>query len=56
VVDRVGDGGGDTDDADLAQVLGAEGIDDFVVLVDEDHVDVVHVRVHGEVIVGEVVS
>jgi hypothetical protein len=56
VVDRVGDGGGDTDDADLAQALGAEGIDDFVVLVDEDHVDVVHVRVHGEVIVGEVVS
>jgi len=56
VVDRVGDGGGDPDDADLAQALGAEGIDDLVVLVDEDHVGVVHVCVHGEVIVGEVVG
>jgi hypothetical protein len=36
VVDRVGDGGGDTDEADLAQALGAEGIDDLVVLVDEE--------------------
>src|SRR5262249_29300345 len=56
VIDRVRDGGADADNADLAQALGAEGIDDLVVLIDEDHVDVMHVRVHREVIVREIVS
>jgi len=35
VVDRVRDGGADTDHADLAETLGAERIDDVIALVDE---------------------
>ena len=37
-------GGRDAHDADLAQALGAERVDDLVVLLDEDHVDVARRR------------
>ena len=54
VMDRVGDGGGNADDADLAHPLDAEWIDDAVRLVDEDDIDVVHVGVHRDMIFGNV--
>ena len=43
------------DDADLAHALGAQPADDAVVLCDEDHVDVVDVGIHRDVVFGEVV-
>ncbi|WP_395852666.1 hypothetical protein [Cystobacter fuscus] len=43
VEDVVGDRRRDPDDANLTQALGAQGVDDRVLLVDEDDVDVVHV-------------
>src|SRR5689334_17499094 len=42
----------DADDAELAQPLDAEWIDDVVRLVDEDGLDVVHVGVHRDMIFG----
>ena len=40
----------------LAETLGAERIDDVVALVHEDHVDVMHVGVHREMVVREIVG
>src|SRR4051812_3248069 len=45
VEDRVADRRRHADLADLAHALGAESADDAVVLLDEDNVDVVDVRV-----------
>jgi hypothetical protein len=46
VIDRVGDRRRDPDDADLANALDSERIDDRVRLLDEDHLDVVYVGIH----------
>src|SRR4051812_14660768 len=54
VINRVGNGGCDADDADLPDALDAERIDGFVPLVDEDDLDVVHVCVHRDMILGDV--
>ena len=54
VVDSVGDSGGDTDDADLADTATAHGIDVRVGLVDEVDVKVVDVGVGADGVVGEV--
>ena len=54
VIDRIGDRRRDPDDADLADALDAERIDDRVRLVDEDHLDVVDVGVHRHVVFGEI--
>src|SRR4029077_11299686 len=54
VIDRVGDGGGDTDDTNLTYALDAERIDAVIDLIDEDHPDVVHVGIHGHMILGDV--
>src|SRR5204862_5113298 len=54
VIDRVGDRRGDADDANLAQPLDAEWIDDLVRLVDEDHLGVVYVGVHRDMVFGNV--
>ena len=53
VIDRIGDRGGDTDDADLAQALHAEPVA-VVRLLDENHLDVVYVGVHRHMILGDV--
>src|SRR3954453_16173198 len=45
VIDRVGDRRGRSDYSDLTHALDAERVDDLVRLVDEDHLDVVHIRV-----------
>ena len=42
-------------DTDLAHALHPERIDLVVLLVDEDHVDRVHIRIDRHVIVGEIV-
>src|SRR6185312_16953745 len=42
------------DDADFAEALDAERIDDFVRFLDEDDIDVVHVGIHGHVVFGNV--
>src|SRR3981081_4716196 len=55
VKDRVGDGRGGAHDADLADALDAERIDQRVLLLDEDHVDVVNIRIHRHMIFGETV-
>ena len=49
MIDRVGDGGRDTDNADLAHAFDAERIETCLLL-DEDDVDVVHVGVHRHVV------
>ena len=54
VIDCIDDRRRDADDADFAQPLDAERIDDVVRLVDEDHFDVVHVGVHWDMIFGNV--
>jgi hypothetical protein len=54
VIDRIRDRRRDADDANLAQPLDAERIDDVVRLIDEDHLDVVHVGVHRDMIFGNV--
>src|SRR5262245_50963244 len=56
VVDGVGNRGRHSDDADLAQPLGAERVDELVLFGDEDHFEVVHVGVHRDVVVREAVS
>src|SRR6185295_14444232 len=50
VIDRVGDGRGDTDDTNLTYALDAERINAVIDLIDEDHPDVVHVGIHGHMI------
>jgi len=54
VIDRVGDRRRNTDDADLHQALDAQRVDDRIRLVDEDHLDVVHVGVHRYVVLGDI--
>ena len=53
MIHRIGDRGRHPDDADLAEPLQAERIA-VVRLVDEDHLDVVHVGVHRHVVFGDV--
>ena len=48
MIDRVGDGRRDADDADLAQPLDSEWIDDLVRLVDEDNLDIVYIGVRRD--------
>src|SRR5262245_17648825 len=56
---RVEDGVGDrrryAHDADFAQSLGAERVDDRIVLFDEDHINLIYVGVHGDVILRQIV-
>ena len=47
VEDGVGDSGGRADDADLTQPFDADRARLIVLLIDEDHVDVVNIRVRG---------
>src|SRR5207245_3648327 len=54
MIDRVGDRSRHADNADLAEALDAERIDDLVRLLDEDDVDVVHIGIHGHVVFGNV--
>src|SRR5437016_1947169 len=55
---RVEDGAGDRcrrpHEADLPQSFGPERIHDVVLFVDEDHLDIAHIGVHGQVILREV--
>jgi len=44
----------DADDPDLAQSLDAKRVDVRVRFVDEDHVDVVNICIHGNVVLGDV--
>src|SRR5215472_18781639 len=55
MIDRVGDRGGSSDNADFADTFDTERIDLVVFLVDEDHVDGMDIRVHRDVIVSEIV-
>jgi len=55
VIDGVGDGRGGDDDPDLANALGAHGVDVGVVLVDPGHVDRAGVGVGRDVVLSEVV-
>src|ERR1700686_3386270 len=55
MIDGVSDGGGGADDADLANALHAYGVDVRVLLVDPGHVDLSHIGVGGDVVLGEVV-
>src|SRR5712691_10044406 len=55
VVNGIGDRGGDTDDADLADSLGPGGADVRILLVDPAHVDGADVRVDRDVVLGQVV-
>ena len=54
VIDRIGDRRGDADNADFADALDAERIDQVVRLVDEDDLDIVHIGIHGHVVFGDV--
>ena len=54
VIDGIGDCRGDADDADLADALDAERIDDVVRLVDENHLYVVNVGVHRDMVFGDI--
>src|SRR5262249_29885296 len=54
VINRIGDRGSDTDDANLSHTLDTERIDDVVWLVDEDDVDIVDVSIHRHVVLGEI--
>src|SRR6266446_8597588 len=53
VVDRVCYGRRNPDDADLTETLDAQRLDDLIRFVDEDHLDAVHVRIYGHMILGE---
>ena len=55
MIDGVGDSGGGADDADLANALHTYGVDVGVLLLDPGHVDLPHVGVGGDVVLGEVV-
>src|SRR5215210_3250363 len=55
VVDGVGDGGRRADDTDLAYPFGTHRVDVRVLLVDPGDVDLAHVGVGGDVVLGEVV-
>src|SRR6516164_4178151 len=54
VINRVCNRSRHADNADLAEPLDAERIDGVVRLVDEDDLDVVHVGVHRDMIIGDV--
>ncbi len=54
VIDRVRDRRRRAGDADLADALRADGVDDRVGLVDRDDLDRGHVQVHRHVVVGEI--
>src|SRR5262245_63806814 len=54
VVNRVRNCRRDADNADLAEALDAERIDGVIRLVNEDDLDVVHVSVHWDMILGDV--
>src|SRR3954452_4103138 len=50
VEDGVGDGGGRADDADLTQPLDPDRTGLVVLLIDEDHVDIVDIGVRRDVV------
>ena len=52
---RIGDRRRCADDADLADALDAQRVEMSLALVDENHLDVVHVGIHRHMIFGEVV-
>ena len=54
MINRVGNRRRNADDADLAQPLDAHRVDDVVLLIDEDHLDVVDVGIHRHMILGDV--
>ena len=54
MIDRICDRGRHADDTDLAQSLDAQWIDDGISLVDKDHLDVVDVRIHWNMIFGNI--
>ncbi len=55
MIDSVGDGSRGADDAELADSLRAERVDVWIVLCDEGNLNVAHVGVGGDVVLGEVV-
>ena len=55
VVDCIGNSRRGAYDADLANALDAELVNLLVPLIDEDHVDRLHVRIRGNMVVGEIV-
>ena len=52
---RVGHGGGKAHEADFAEALGPDGVEDGIGLVEENDVDVGHIGAGGNVLLGEVV-
>src|SRR5215831_16531418 len=55
VKDGIGDCSRDTDNTWLSQAFRAERIDNRIALVDEDHIDIMHVRIDRHVILREIV-
>src|SRR5262245_8768575 len=56
MIDRIRHGRRGADDADFADAFDTERIDLVVLLLDEDDIDRVHVRIHRHMIVGEIMA
>ena len=56
MINGIGDRRRGFDDSDLANAFDFERIDLVVFLIDEDHVDRMHIRVYRHVIIGKIVS
>src|SRR5450631_1624858 len=54
VIDGSSDRRSDADQADLAEALDSQQIDDVIRSVDEDHLEIVHVGIHGHVILAAI--
>ena len=50
VIDGVGNRGSDADNADFTQPLDSHRVDDLIGLVDENYLDIVHIRIQRHVI------